>query len=86
MTLETELVACPPRRPCAVCDHVQVPVAALTLAFYLLRRVRPATIALVMYETWRRLPPQQRQQLVLAARRNGPRVAGRVMRRGRPRF
>jgi hypothetical protein len=69
-----------------VCDDVQVPVAALTLAFYLLRRVKPATIALVMYETWRRLPPQQRQQLVLAARRNGPRVASSLMRRGRPRF
>jgi hypothetical protein len=85
MTLQTELVSCPPRRPRAVCDHVQVPVAALTLAFYLLRGVRPATIALVMYEAWRRLPPQQRQQLVLAARWNGPRVASSLMRRGRPR-
>jgi hypothetical protein len=69
-----------------VCDHVPVPVAALTLAFYLLRRLRPATIALVMYETWRRLPQQQRQQVVLGARRNGPRVASSLLRRGRPQF
>ena len=62
-----------------------MPVAALTLLVYLLRRIKPATLALVAFETWRRLPPQHRQQLVLAARRNGPRVASSLMRRGRPR-
>jgi hypothetical protein len=62
-----------------------VPVAALTLLLYLMRRVKPTTVALVMFEAWRRLPPQHRQQIVLAARRNGPRVAASLIRRGRPR-
>ncbi len=62
-----------------------MPLAVITLLFYVLRRIRPATVALVMYEAWRRLPPEQRQQLVLAARRNGPKVAASLVRRGRPR-
>ena len=62
-----------------------MPVAVLTLFVYLLRRIKPMTVALVMYEAWRRLPPQHRQQLVLAARRNGPRVASSLVRRGRTR-
>jgi hypothetical protein len=57
----------------------------LALLVYLLRRIKPTTVALVMFEAWRRLPPQQRQQLLLAARRNGPRVASSLVRRGRPR-
>jgi len=63
-----------------------MPLAVLTVLIYLLRRIRPTTVALMVFETWRRLPPQQRQQLLLAARRNGPRVASSLMRRGRPRF
>jgi hypothetical protein len=62
-----------------------VPVAALTLLLYLMRRIKPTTVALVMFEAWRRLPPQQREQLLLAARRHGPRVATSLVRRGRPR-
>ena len=62
-----------------------MPIAVLTVLLYLVRRVKPTTIALVMYEAWRRLPPQHRQQLILAARRNGPRVASSLVRRGRPR-
>jgi hypothetical protein len=62
-----------------------VPVAVLALLVYLLRRIRPTTVALVMFEAWHRLPPQHRQQLLLAARRNGPRVATSLVRRGRPR-
>jgi hypothetical protein len=62
-----------------------VPVAALTLLVYLMRRIKPATVALVVVETWRRLPPEQRQQLVLAARRNGPRIASSLVRRSRSR-
>jgi hypothetical protein len=57
----------------------------MTLLVYLLRRVKPTTVALVMFEAWRRLPPQHRQQLLLAARRNGPRVASSLLRRRVPR-
>jgi hypothetical protein len=60
-----------------------MPLAALTLLLYLIRRIRPTTVALMVFETWRRLPPQQRQQLLLAARRNGPRVASSLVRRRR---
>ena len=69
----------------ALCEDAGVPVAALTLLVYLMRRIKPTTVALVMFEAWRRLPPQHRQQLLLAARRNGPRVASSLIRRGRPR-
>jgi hypothetical protein len=62
-----------------------MPIAVLTVLVYLVRRIKPTTVALVMFEAWRRLPPEQRQQLVLAARRNGPRVAATLVRRGRPR-
>jgi hypothetical protein len=68
-----------------VCEDAGVPVAALTLLVYLMRRIKPTTVALVMFEAWRRLPPQHRQQLLLAARRNGPRVASSLIRRGRQR-
>ena len=46
-------------------------------------RIRPLGLALAVYETWRRLPPKQRQHLVVVARRHGPRVAASVIRRGR---
>jgi hypothetical protein len=62
-----------------------VPIAVLTVLVYLARRVKPTTVALVMFEAWRRIPPAQRQQLLLAARRNGPRVASALARRGRTR-
>jgi hypothetical protein len=68
-----------------VCEDDAVPVAALTLLLYLARRVKPTTVALVMFEAWRRLPPKHRQQLWFAARRHGPRVASSLVRRGRPR-
>jgi hypothetical protein len=60
-----------------------MPIAALTLLVYVVRRMKPTTLALVVFEAWRRLPPEQRQQLILAARRNGPRMASSLMRRGR---
>jgi hypothetical protein len=68
-----------------VCEDGGVPVAVLTLLLYLMRRIKPTTVALVMFEAWRRLPPHQRQQLLVAARRHGPRVASSLVRRGRPR-
>jgi hypothetical protein len=68
-----------------LCEDVAMPIAVLTVLIYLARRIKPTTVALVMFEAWRRLPPEQRQQLILAARRNGPRVASSLMRRGRTR-
>jgi hypothetical protein len=62
-----------------------MPLAALSLLLYLMRRIRPTTIALVAYEAWRRLPPEQRQQLLHAARRHGPRMASSLVRHGRTR-
>jgi hypothetical protein len=62
-----------------------VPALALGIALVLLRRLRPTTVAILAYRTWRRLPPEQRQALVLAARRNGPRLASSLARRARPR-
>jgi hypothetical protein len=66
-----------------MCEDMAVPVALLTVLLYLVRRIKPTTLALVAFEAWRRLPPEQRQQLILAARRNGPRMASSLMRRGR---
>jgi hypothetical protein len=68
-----------------LCEDVAMPIAVLTVLIYLVRRIKPTTVALVMLEAWRRLPPEQRRQLVLAARRNGPRVASSLMRRSRTR-
>jgi hypothetical protein len=68
-----------------MCEDAVVPIAVLTVLIYLVRRIKPTTVALVMFEAWRRLPPEHRQQLVLTARRNGPRVASSLVRRGRSR-
>jgi hypothetical protein len=62
-----------------------VPALAIGIALVLLRRLRPTTVAILAYRTWRRLPPEQRQALILAARRNGPRLASSLARRARPR-
>jgi hypothetical protein len=63
-----------------------VPVPALLIAIlvFFLRRLRPATVVLVAYRTWRRLPPEHREAVILAARRNGPRLASSLARRSRP--
>ena len=66
-----------------MCEDVPMPIAVLTVLIYLVRRIKPTTVALVMFEAWRRLPPEHRQQLILAARRNGPRMATSLIRRGR---
>jgi hypothetical protein len=68
-----------------MCDDAEMPIAVLTVLVYLVRRIKPTTVALVMFEAWRRLPAEHRRQLILVARRNGPRVASSLMRRSRPR-
>jgi hypothetical protein len=71
--------------PNAFCEDVGVPALAIGIVVFFLRRLRPTTVALIAYRTWRRLPPEQRQALVVAARRNGPRLASSLARRARPR-
>jgi hypothetical protein len=41
-------------------------------------------MAITVYDIWRRLPPQQRRQLVGLARTHGPRVASRLAQTRRP--
>ena len=38
----------------------------------------PVALALAAWDVWRKLPPQQRQQLLALARKHGPTVASRV--------
>jgi hypothetical protein len=45
----------------------------------LTRGLGPISIALTAWDIWRRLPPQQRRQLINLARRHGPKVAAYVM-------
>ena len=66
-----------------LCEDDAVPLAALTVLLYFVRRVKPTTVALLAYKTWRLLPPEQRRQVLLAAGRSGPRVASILIRRGR---
>ncbi|HJS49627.1 MAG TPA: hypothetical protein VJ745_04840 [Gaiellaceae bacterium] len=61
-----------------------MPLLVSALLLYLVKRVRPMTVALAMFEAWRRLPPEHRQRVLDAARRNAPRVASSLARRGRP--
>ena len=72
-------------QPWTMCEDARVPALAIAIALYVIRRLRPATVAVIAYRTWRRLPPEQRQALLLAARRNGPRLASTLVRRARPR-
>jgi hypothetical protein len=68
-----------------VCDDGSVLVIAFMLAAGIARRTRPMSLAFAVYEAWRRLSPENRERLLLAARRNAPRVASTLARRGRPR-
>jgi hypothetical protein len=43
----------------------------------------PIGVAFVLWRVWRRLPPAQRRQLLQAARRHGPRLAGAARQRVR---
>jgi len=40
-------------------------------------------VALTLFEVWRRLPPKQRQMMLTAARKHGPRVAAAAWSRRR---
>jgi hypothetical protein len=44
------------------------------------RRLRPTpwAITIAAWDIWRRLPPAQRRQLLLLARRHGPKLASRA--------
>ena len=44
------------------------------------RKLRPSPWALTIavWDIWRRLPPAQRRQLLLLARKHGPRLAARA--------
>lgn len=66
-----------------MCNHAAMPFVALTVVVWLARRVRPVGLAFAVYETWRRLPPEHRRRILLAARQNAPRVASALARRSR---
>jgi hypothetical protein len=68
-----------------VCEYVVVTLVVSALIAFLVRRVRPVSVAFAAYEVWRRLPPEHRRRLLGAAQRNAPRVARSLVRRGRPR-
>jgi hypothetical protein len=53
----------------------------------LTRRAGPVGIALTAYDVWRRIPREQRQQIVDATRKQAPRAAAAMIRywRGRAR-
>jgi hypothetical protein len=44
------------------------------------RGAGPLGLALTAWDIWRRLPPQQRQQVLQLARTYGPKVAARAVR------
>ena len=60
-----------------------MPALAIGIVVFFLRRLRPTTVALLAYRTWRRLPPEQRNAVIVAPRRTGPRLASSLVRRSR---
>jgi TRAP-type C4-dicarboxylate transport system substrate-binding protein len=38
----------------------------------------PTAVAFVLYRTWVKLPPEQRRQLLEAARKHGPQLAAKA--------
>lgn len=48
------------------------------------RRAGPLGLALTAVDLWRRLPPEQRQKVIDAGRKHGPRIASQVL-KNRPR-
>ena len=51
------------------------------------RKLRPTPWALtiVVWDIWRRLPPEQQRMLLGAARKHGPRLAARAAKVAKPR-
>lgn len=68
-----------------MCNDGAVQLVVLALLARLVRRVRPMGVAFAVYDTWRRLPPERRERIIDAARRNAPKVASSIARRGKPR-
>jgi hypothetical protein len=62
-----------------------MPLLVFSIIVALVKRAKPVTVALFVYEAWRRLPPEHRQRVWGVARRNGPRLASSLARRARPR-
>ena len=42
-------------------------------------RPTPWALTIMMWDIWRRLPPEQRRQLVSAARKHGPKIAKQIV-------
>jgi hypothetical protein len=42
-------------------------------------RPGPLGLAITLYDVWRRLPPKQRKQVVVLARKHGPKAAAKVL-------
>jgi hypothetical protein len=51
------------------------------------RRLRPGpwAVAVAAWDIWRRLPPQQRRQVMTLARKHGPKVAAKAVKAARGR-
>jgi hypothetical protein len=46
-------------------------------------RAGPLSLVLTAFELWRKLPPKQRQQMLKALRKHGPKAATALIARGR---
>lgn len=46
------------------------------------RRAGAMGLALTAYDLWRRLPEQQRRQIMAQGRKHGPRIAAEAVKRG----
>ena len=65
-----------------VCEDIAVPRLPL---FLLARRAGPLGVLLTAYDIWRRIPRRQRERIVEATRKHGPRLAADAVRRRRER-
>ena len=49
------------------------------------RKIGPLGVALTAFDIWRRIPKQQRRQIIAQARKHGPRLAKAAVERQRRR-